>query len=90
MIRRLLQLLRFMRRNNMLNVKYAVLLVRLGYWKLRLRRRLELDGMAFIGPGSEWFWTAVSGVVLAVTFLAAYIPARQASRVNPMKALRYE
>jgi hypothetical protein len=28
--------------------------------------------MAFIGPGSEWFWTAVSGIVLAVTFLAIY------------------
>jgi acetyltransferase-like isoleucine patch superfamily enzyme len=51
MIRRLLKLLRFLRRNHMLNVKYAVLLVRLGYWKLRLRKRLELDGMAFIGPG---------------------------------------
>jgi len=29
-------------------------------------------------------------IVLAVTFLATYIPARHASRVNPMKALRYE
>jgi ABC-type antimicrobial peptide transport system permease subunit len=29
-------------------------------------------------------------VVLAVTFLAAYIPARQASRVNPMRALRHD
>src|SRR5512144_2341691 len=28
--------------------------------------------MAFIGPGSEWFWTAVSGIVLAVTFIAIY------------------
>jgi macrolide transport system ATP-binding/permease protein len=28
--------------------------------------------------------------VLAVTFLAAYLPARQASRVNPIQALRYE
>jgi hypothetical protein len=28
--------------------------------------------MAFIGPGSEWFWTALSGVVLAVTFIAIY------------------
>ena len=33
---------------------------------------INTDGMAFIGPGSEWFWTALSGVVLAVTFLAIY------------------
>ncbi|MEO8259542.1 MAG: ABC transporter permease [Acidobacteriota bacterium] len=32
----------------------------------------------------------VAPVVLAVTFLAAYIPARRASRIEPMKALRYE
>ena len=32
----------------------------------------------------------VAPVVLAVTFLAAYIPARHASRVNPLQALRYE
>ena len=33
---------------------------------------INTDGMAFIGPGSEWFWTAVSGIVLAVTFYAIY------------------
>jgi hypothetical protein len=33
---------------------------------------INTDGMAFIGPGSEWFWTAVSGIVLAVTFVAIY------------------
>jgi acetyltransferase-like isoleucine patch superfamily enzyme len=49
----LLKLLRFMRRNRMLNVKYGVLLVRLGYWKLRLRGRLRLNGLAFIGPGCK-------------------------------------
>jgi acetyltransferase-like isoleucine patch superfamily enzyme len=44
-------LLRFMRRKRMLNAKYARLIVRLGWWKLRLGRRLRLDGLAFIGPG---------------------------------------
>jgi ABC-type antimicrobial peptide transport system permease subunit len=29
-------------------------------------------------------------IVLAVTFLATYIPARQASRINPMNALRHD
>jgi hypothetical protein len=33
---------------------------------------INTDGLAFIGPGSEWFWTAVSGIVLAVTFVAIY------------------
>jgi hypothetical protein len=33
---------------------------------------INTDGLAFIGPGSEWFWTAVSGLVLAITFLAIY------------------
>lgn len=33
---------------------------------------INTEGMVFIGQGSEWLWTAVSGVVLAVTFLAIY------------------
>jgi putative ABC transport system permease protein len=32
----------------------------------------------------------VTPIVLAVTFVAAYIPARRASRINPMQALRHE
>jgi acetyltransferase-like isoleucine patch superfamily enzyme len=47
----LLTLLRFMRRNGMLNAKYGRLILRLGLHKLRLRRRLRLDGLAFVGPG---------------------------------------
>ena len=33
---------------------------------------INTHGLAFVGPGSEWFWTAVSGLVLFVTFLAIY------------------
>jgi acetyltransferase-like isoleucine patch superfamily enzyme len=48
-----LVLLRFMRRHGMLNLKYGRLLLRLGWWKLRLGRRLKLDGFAFVGPGCK-------------------------------------
>jgi len=44
-------LLRFMRRHGMLNLRYGRLIVRLGLTKLRLRSRLRLDGLAFVGPG---------------------------------------
>jgi acetyltransferase-like isoleucine patch superfamily enzyme len=47
----LLTLLRFMRRKGMLNLKYLRLIGRLGIWKLRLGKRLRLDGLAFVGPG---------------------------------------
>ena len=33
---------------------------------------INTDGMVLIGPGSEWLWTALSGVVLAVTFIAIW------------------
>jgi acetyltransferase-like isoleucine patch superfamily enzyme len=48
-----LTLLRFMRARGMLNLKYARLIARLGLWKLRLGRRLKLDGLAFVGPGCK-------------------------------------
>jgi acetyltransferase-like isoleucine patch superfamily enzyme len=49
----LLTLLRFMRRKGMLNAKYLHVVLRLGIWKVRLGRRLKLDGLAFIGPGCQ-------------------------------------
>jgi hypothetical protein len=33
---------------------------------------INTEGMAFIGPGSEWFWTALGGIALTVTFVAIY------------------
>ncbi len=54
---------------------------------------INTDGMAFIGPGSEWFWTALSGLVLAVTFLAIYRQlriARDASVFEHLEATQRE
>ena len=47
-----LTLLRFMRRHRMLNLRYARLIVRLARrrWLTPYGRRIELDGLAFIGP----------------------------------------
>jgi acetyltransferase-like isoleucine patch superfamily enzyme len=46
-----LVLLRFMRAHGMLNLKYARLIARLGWLKLRFGRRLRTDGLCFVGPG---------------------------------------
>jgi acetyltransferase-like isoleucine patch superfamily enzyme len=46
-----LELLRFLRRNGMLNAKYARLALRLAWLKLRFRGRLQTDGPCFVGPG---------------------------------------
>jgi hypothetical protein len=35
-------------------------------------RLINTDGLVLIGPGSEWLWTAISGLVLAITFLAIW------------------
>jgi acetyltransferase-like isoleucine patch superfamily enzyme len=48
-----LALLRFMRSHGMLNLKYARLIARLGWLKLRFGRRLVTDGLCFVGPGVQ-------------------------------------
>lgn len=44
------ELVRFLRRHRMLNAKYARLIVRWAWLKLRFRGRLQTDGLCFIGP----------------------------------------
>ena len=33
---------------------------------------INTNGMAFFGPGSEWFWAALQFTALAITFIAIY------------------
>jgi hypothetical protein len=33
---------------------------------------INTDGMTFIGPGSEWFWTAAGVLIAAVTLIGIY------------------
>jgi putative ABC transport system permease protein len=43
-----------------------------------------------VTPNDPMTLTAAAMLVVAVTLLASYVPARRASRVNPIVALRYE
>ena len=48
---------------------------------------INTDGMSFIGPGSEWFWTALTGLVLALTSLVIYRQLRLQGRTGAIEQL---
>jgi hypothetical protein len=54
---------------------------------------INTEGMAIIGPGSEWLWAALSGVVTAVTLIAIFRQLRlqaDAAAVEQVKSLDRE
>jgi len=48
---------------------------------------IDTDGLVFIGTGSEWFWTALSGLILVVTFLAIYRQLRLQANASAIEDL---
>ena len=48
---------------------------------------INLNELVLVGPGSEWFWTAISGLILAATFLAIYRQLRLQRDANAFEQL---
>jgi hypothetical protein len=48
---------------------------------------INTEGLVLLGPGSEWFWNALSGLILAVTFVALYRQLRLQSNANATEQL---
>jgi hypothetical protein len=49
---------------------------------------INTDGMAFIGPGSEWFWTMLQLVVVAVSLVGLYRQLRLQASASAFDQLR--
>ena len=81
--------------------KIASVILRQGLWKAGIGVALGLMGAALLSrsmtsllfnvrPTDPAVYAAVSFMLIAVALLASYLPARRASRIDPLVALRDE
>ena len=84
------------RRNDVLwlvlriGAKTAVIGVAIGLFAALILSRLMSSLLFKVGAADPVTFASVAILLTGVVFLANYIPARRATRVDPMVALRYE
>ena len=50
---------------------------------------INTDGLALIGPGSEWFWAMLTMVMLTTTFVAVYRQLRAQVAANALQKMQF-
>ena len=73
-----------------LGLKLAAIGVAIGLTLALGLARLIASFLFDVKPTDPLTYAAVAAVLIAVALLATYIPARRATKVDPMIALRYE
>ena len=48
---------------------------------------INTEGLVLLGPGSEWFWSALSGLILAITVVALYRQVRLQAHATAIEQL---
>jgi putative ABC transport system permease protein len=71
-------------------MKLALLGLAIGLVASWLLTRFISSLLFGVEPTDPLTFSAVSVCLLAAAFLACYLPARRATKVNPLEALRYE